>query len=135
MEASYIDLKILLPHKVFKEVKNVTRMVAETKDGQYGLLPNRLDCVMALEPGIFTYETEKEGEKYVAVDEGVLIKTGPTVFVAVRNAIGGTDLGKLKDSVKSEFLNLDEKERDTRISIAKLESSFIHSFEKLRKED
>jgi F-type H+-transporting ATPase subunit epsilon len=38
-----------------------------------------------LSPGILIYETEAEGEVYVAVDEGVLVKTGLDVLVSVRN--------------------------------------------------
>jgi len=43
--------------------------------------------VAALAPGILIYETEVEGEVYVAVDEGVLVKTGPDVLVSVRRAL------------------------------------------------
>ena len=85
-------LKILLPYQVFAEKKGVKRIVLETVNGSFGILPNRLDCVAALAPGIFTFEVEGEDETYVAVDEGVLIKQGAKVFVSVRNAIGGTDL-------------------------------------------
>ena len=54
----------------------MSRIVAETREGSFGLLPHRLDCVAALAPGILIYETEAEGEVFVAVDEGVLVKTG-----------------------------------------------------------
>ena len=74
------------------------RIVAETREGSFGLLPHRLDCVAALAPGILIYETEAEGEMYVAVDEGVLVKTGRDVLVSVRRAMGGTDLGQLRQS-------------------------------------
>jgi F-type H+-transporting ATPase subunit epsilon len=40
----------------------------------------------------------------VAVDEGVLVKTGMDVLVSVRRAIGGTDLGQLHEAVEKEFL-------------------------------
>jgi F-type H+-transporting ATPase subunit epsilon len=63
----------------------VSRIVAETREGSFGLLPHRLDCVAALAPGILIYETEAEGEVYLAVDEGVLVKTGLDVLVSVRN--------------------------------------------------
>jgi hypothetical protein len=45
----------------------------------------------------------------VAVDEGVLVKTGLEVLVSVRNADRGTDLGQLRDAVEREFLTLDER--------------------------
>ena len=93
-----MNLKILLPFQVFAEKSDVTRIVAETPQGSFGLLPHRLDCVAALAPGILTYETEADGEVFVAVDEGVLIKTGADVLVSVRRALGGTDLGQLREA-------------------------------------
>jgi len=71
------------------------------------------------------YENEVEGEAYVAVDEGVLIKTGLDVLVSVRNAIAGTDLGQLHEAVEKEFLDLNEREQNVRSVMTKMESSFI----------
>jgi len=125
MQPTLMTLKVLLPFQVFAEKTGVTRIVAETREGSFGILPRRLDCVAALAPGILIYENEIEGEVYLAVDEGVLIKTGLDVLVSVRNAIAGTDLGKLRDSVEREFLNLDEREQSVRSALAKMESGFI----------
>lgn len=130
-----MKLKILLPFKVFVEAVNVSRIVFETSKGSYGLLPQRLDCVAALVPGIFTYELEDEKVvKYVAIDQGILIKAGNEVLVSVRNAIGGTDLGKLQETLKKAFLELDERENKARMVMAKMESGFVNSLEKFRKE-
>ncbi len=82
----------------------MSRIVAETREGSFGILPHRLDCVAALAPGFFTYETKEGGTVYLAVDEGVLVKAGDDVLVSVRHAIGGTDLGQLHEAVKREFL-------------------------------
>jgi len=124
-----MNLKILLPFKIFAEKADVLRIVAGTREGSsFGLLPRRLDCAAALAPGILIYETETEGEVYVAVDEGVLVKTGSDVLVSVRNAIGGMDLDQLREAVEREFLNLDEQEKSVRSVLAKLESGFIHRF-------
>jgi len=120
-----MNLKILLPFRIFAEKTGVSRIVAETREGSFGLLPRRLDCVVALAPGILIYETEAEGEVYVAVDEGVLIKTAPGVLVSVRNAIAGTDLGQLREAVEREFLHLDEREQSVRSVLAKMESGLI----------
>jgi F-type H+-transporting ATPase subunit epsilon len=91
-------------------------------------LPHRLDCTAALAPGILSFQTETEGEVYLAVDQGVLVKVGMDVMVSVRNAIGGTDLGKLHEAVKRQFLTLDEQEKSVRSVLAKMESGFIHRF-------
>ena len=123
-----MNLKVLLPFEIFAEKTGVKRIVAETREGSFGLLPHRRDCVTALAPGILIYETAAEGEVYVAVDKGVLVKTGPDVLVSVRRAMVGKDLGKLRESVESEFLTLDENERSTRAVTAKLEAGFLHRF-------
>jgi len=120
-----MNLKVLLPFRVFAEITGVSRIVAETREGSFGLLPRRLDCVAALPPGILIYEDEADGEVYVAVDEGVLIKTGSDVLVSVRNAIAGTDLRQLREAVEQEFLNLDERDQIVRSVLAKMESGFI----------
>jgi F-type H+-transporting ATPase subunit epsilon len=123
-----MNLKILLPFQVFAEKTDVTRIVAETREGSFGLLPQRLDCVAALEPGILSYETQSEGEVFVAVDEGVLVKAGPDVLVSVRRASGGTDLGQLRDAVEKEFESLDDQEQSVRKVMAKLETGFLRRF-------
>ncbi|OWK37355.1 ATP synthase epsilon chain [Fimbriiglobus ruber] len=134
MPPALMTLKVLLPFQVFVEKEGVKRIVAQTIQGSFGLLPNRLDCVAALAPGILTYEAETGGEVYVAVDEGVLVKAGANVLVSVRNAIGGTDLGRLHEAVAREFLNLDEREKSVRSVIAKLESGFIRRFVEIKRE-
>src|SRR5277367_1213105 len=129
-----INLKVLLPFQVFVEKQGVKRIVAQSLQGSFGLLPHRLDCAAALAPGILTYETQEEGEVFLAVDQGVLVKAGSDVLVSVRNAIGGTDLDKLHEAVKQEFLNLDDQEKSVRSVLAKMESGFIRRFMELQHE-
>jgi len=123
-----MKLKILLPFRIFAEKSGVLRIVAETREGSFGLLPHRLDCVAALVPGILIFETGDDGESYVAIDEGVLVKKGGNVLVSARNAIAGEDLGLLRQTVDREFLNLDEQEQSVRLALAKVESAFIRRF-------
>lgn len=120
-----MHLKVLLPFEVFTEKANVSRIVAETREGSLGLLPHRLDCVAALAPGILTYETDAGGEVFVAVDEGVIVKAGPDVLVSVRRALAGEDLGQLRAAVEREFLKLDEQEKRLRTVVAKMEGDLI----------
>jgi F-type H+-transporting ATPase subunit epsilon len=126
MAPTNMNLKVLLPFQVFAEKAGVSRIVAETHAGSFGLWPHRLDCVAALTPGILIYETEADGEVFVAVDDGVLVKTGADVLVSVRRALGGADLGQLRASVEKEFKTLDERETSVRLVMAKLEAGFLH---------
>ena len=128
-----MTLKILLPFKVFLKESEVRQISVETSLGSVGFLPQRLDCAAVLVPGIMEYETTGSGIKFIALDEGILVKTGLVVTISVRNAIGGASLGELQDLVKKEFLELDEREKSIRSTMAKLESDFIHQFERFRK--
>jgi F-type H+-transporting ATPase subunit epsilon len=123
-----MHLKILLPFEVFAEQSDVLRINAEMQAGSFGLLPRRLDCVAALTPGILIYETALDGEVFVAVDEGVLVKTGRDVTVSVRRALSGSDLGQLRAAVEREFLQLDERAHSVRAVMAKLETGFLRRF-------
>lgn len=134
MPQTRMNLKVLLPFDVFAEKTGVSRIVAETREGAFGLLPRRLDCVAALVPGILIFETESDGEVFVAVDEGVLVKTGPDVLVSVRRALGGADLGQLRDAVAQEYLALNQHEQKVRAVMAKLESGFLRRFDAFRHE-
>lgn len=127
-----MNLKILLPFKVFAEKSGVLRIVSETHAGSFGLLPLRRDCVAALTPGILIYETAAEGEVFVAVDGGVLVKTGPDVLVSVRRAMRGADLGQLRQAVEDEFLALDAHEQNVRSVLTKLETGFLRRFATLQ---
>ncbi|QBB71160.1 F0F1 ATP synthase subunit epsilon [Pseudolysobacter antarcticus] len=123
-----MHLKVLLPFQIFVEKTQVQRIVVETLEGSFGLLEHRLDCVAALVPGILIYQSAGEGEVFVAVDDGVLVKTGADVLISVRRAVSGTDLGRLRDVVEKEFSTLDDQERSARLATAKLETNFLSRF-------
>lgn len=121
-------LRVLLPFRVFADTIGVSRIVAETREGSFGLLPRRRDCVAALVPGILTYQSEADGEVFVAVDVGVLVKIGDEVRVSVRRAARGTDLDSLRDAVRHDYLTLDALALGARAATQKLESGFVSRF-------
>jgi F-type H+-transporting ATPase subunit epsilon len=111
----------------------VKRVVAHTLAGSFGILPHRLDCAAALTPGILVYETEADGEVFVAVDQGVLVKAGADVLVSVRNAIGGTDFDKLHEEVEKQFLTVDEEEKTVRSVLARMEIGLIRNLKEFQR--
>lgn len=128
MSSDLMQLKVLLPFKVFAQKDAVKNIVVKTDNGFLGLLPNRLDCVAVLTPGILSWHTALEGETVIAVDDGILVKAGKEVLVSVRNAIGGKDINALHEAVTQQFIQESEEENDLRLMLSKLESSFIHRF-------
>jgi F-type H+-transporting ATPase subunit epsilon len=127
-------LKILLPYGVFSDSAGVTRVVARGRDGSFGLLPHRLDCVAALAPGILTYEIGTGANVCAALDEGLLVKIGFDVTVSVRNAIGGASLDRLREAVERQFETLGGREKRVRTALATLESAFIRRITEFERE-
>jgi F-type H+-transporting ATPase subunit epsilon len=127
-------LRILLPTEILTDQADVLNIVAETTAGSFGLLEHRVDCVAALVPGILTYETKLSGKVYLAVDEGVMVKTGADVLVSVRRAVAGDDLRHLQTAVKDTFMALDQQERSVRDAVGKMEAGFIGRFAEFQHE-
>ena len=127
-----MQLKILMPCITFLEKKDVLSIVAETVEGSFGILPRRLDCVAILRAGVFTYTSKTDGEIFIAIDKGVLVKTGDKVMVSTRRAIGGTDLETLHTVVEKEFLKMDEEQIEWQSTLLKLEAGFLRRFTDFR---
>lgn len=123
-----IVLKVVLPFEILLEQEDIDRLVVETTAGCMGILPLRLDCVALVVPGILTYAAKGEDERYVAVDRGVLVKTGNVVTVSVQNGCMGADLGQLKTITAEEFSKRTSKEQEMKQTFAKLESRFLRRF-------
>lgn len=85
----------------------------------------------ALTPGILVYENAAHEEIYVALDQGVLVKTGMQVRVSVRRALAGKDLGLLRAAVEQEFLVLEAQENDVRQVMARLQAGFVQRMARL----
>ena len=119
-------LKIFLPSELFLDTE-VTKVVGESYQGGFGLLPKHIDLVTALVPGLLAYETDHGKETFLALNGGILVKQGDQVSIATRAAIHG-ELGALKKAVEDFITDLDEKERKTRTAVAKLEADFIRRF-------
>ncbi len=130
--ATPMQLKILLPYTTFAEKNDVFRIVAETGQGSFGILPNRLDCSAVLTSGIFCYQCRNEQEVYIAVDQGVLVKTGFNVMVSVRHAVGQAPINQLHALVKQEFQILDEQEQRMQATKVKLEAGFLRQLTDFR---
>ncbi|HHP7232128.1 MAG TPA: F0F1 ATP synthase subunit epsilon, partial [Xenococcaceae cyanobacterium] len=75
-----MKLKVLIPTKVFL-VETVQQINVEAKNGALGLLPDHIDFVTALVPGILSYRSEAGAEVFLAVAEGILVKCGQEVLV------------------------------------------------------
>jgi F-type H+-transporting ATPase subunit epsilon len=125
-----MTLKILLPERVVLD-ETVDKVVAESPQGSFGLLPRHVDFVAPIVPGLLSY-TQDEAESFVAVDEGVLVKCGAEVLVSVRDAVVGPDLNALEGTVRDRFDERREQEKAMHTALAKLEAEVVRRFTELR---
>ena len=125
-----MHLKVMQPTNGLID-ERVTKVTAEGEEGSFCLLPQHVDWVAALVPGILSFELETGEEIFLAIDEGILVKQGATVWVSVRSAVRGADLETLHQTVQQQFRQLDEQERQARSTLARLETSFVREFMEL----
>jgi F-type H+-transporting ATPase subunit epsilon len=121
-----MNLKVLVPNEVFLN-REVTKVIAEAENGHFCLLPRHIDFVATLVPGLLLFEADGE-ERFVAIDEGALVKCGFEVLVSTRSAVGGGDLGGLERIVQEQFEVLDVRERMARSATARLEAGLVRRF-------
>lgn len=119
-------LRVFQPSEILLD-KTVSKVVAESPAGSFGLRPRHLDMATALVPGILTYWTVHEGEMFLAVNGGILVKQGEAVLVATPMAVSGR-LGDLRRVVEKFISDIDERERKSRSAVARLEADFVRQF-------
>lgn len=122
-----MNLKILLPANVLLD-QPVQKVVAESTNGSFCLLPKHCDYATSLVPGILRFVDEGGTEFFVGVSEGILTKSGAEVRVSTRRAVRSEHLGELQRVVRDDFRSLDERERVAQTVIARLEADFMRRF-------
>ncbi len=125
-----MNLKILLPSGVLLE-EEVAQVTAEAQNGYFTMLPRHIDFVAALVPGIFSYLTPAGQERYLAIDEGIVVKQGRQVYVSAARAVPGDDLVYLQETVENELKTLGESEKKARTVMSRLEADTLRRFTRL----
>ena len=133
MSISSIRLKILTPTRILID-QQVAKITAEGVHGSFQLLPQHVDFLAALVPGILSFEDQDGHEEFLAVDEGMLIKRRDEVLVSCRQATRGANLELLREKVAEEFEKLDDREKVAHAATAKLEAAFLRSYLDLAEE-
>lgn len=113
--------------------EKVAKVVAEAENGQFCLLPRHVDFTAALIPGILAYWEPGGPERWLALDEGILVKCGPEILVATHQAVLGQNREALRQTVDKEFRLLDEQEKKTHTALARMEAEFARRFWELGK--
>ena len=130
--ASEMHVYLRIPSKVMF-AGLATRLKGAAMDGSFGILPNHIDFVTALVPSVLLITQLDGQERFFGIDEGLLVKKGHKVEVAVRRAVQSDDLDSLGAVVGGSFANLEDDEKVARAALSRLEANMMRRFATLRK--
>lgn len=109
------------------------RLRATGADGGFGILPNHVDFVTALVPSVLLITLPDGAERIFGIDEGLLVKKGQKVEIAVRRGVQSDDLEQLHDTVGGSFAEMEDEERAARAALSRLEADMVRRFASLRR--
>lgn len=111
---------------------DVVSLTAVAENGAFGMQPNHIDFVTALVPSVLMLVTADGQELIFGIDEGILVKKGHEVEVAVRRGVRGDNLDTLRETVNRTFVAMDEDERVARAALSRLEAGMVRRFSELK---
>lgn len=130
--ATEIEVCLRLPTRVLYQGM-ARKLFAVAENGAFGLLPNHIDFVTALEPSVLILTLADGNEQIFGIDEGILVKKGHQVDIAIRRGVLGENLDSLQASVKKNFIEVDEDERVARSALSRLEAGMVRRFADLQR--
>ncbi len=128
-----MNVTLILPHKIYGQHNEVSKLSGEGLEGHFTLLPAHIDYVSILVPGIMQL-TAADREHIFAVDQGTLVKVGNAVRISCRNAVEGEDIRQLSQVVEEKFKEIDDMEKKARSALLGLEYGVIRRFAEMGKE-
>lgn len=102
-------------------------------NGGFGILPNHIDFVTALVPGVLSLRLGNGNEEIFGLDEGMLVKKGPQIEIVALRGVRGDDLASLQGIVAETFVQMDEEERQARSALSRLEADMVRRMAELRR--
>lgn len=130
--AAEMEVCLKLPTRVLYQ--GMTRkLFAVAENGAFGMLPNHIDFVTSLVPSVLILTLANGHEQIFGIDEGILVKKGHQVDIAIRRGVAGEDLDSLQESVRKNFIEVDEDERVARSALSRLEAGMVRRFADLQR--
>ena len=121
-------LKFILPYKTILDA-DVQKITAPGANGDFQILPRHIDATWTLRAGILQIEAEKT--LYYAINQGLVVKQGDIVYLSTMQAVAGNSLDELSQTVEDTFKTMDEKEKQARAVLVRLETETIRKFMEL----
>lgn len=131
-----MKLVIAQPERILYEA-SVRGITYEAEDGARGVLPDHIDLVTSLAPGILIVmpKDRKLSRQFFALDQGVVVKRGKTLTIVTRRGVQGEHLAGLRETVEKDYRRLDAQEARSRGALHMLEADFLRQFVEMESPD
>ena len=131
----FLNLKVYVPDRLFLE-ETILKVKLIGKEGSFTILPKHLDYISSFNDGVLMYLDLENNKRYLAINQGILVKVGREVKLSLFHAIEGSDLNKLKENVKELALKSDElinKDKQLKTSLKNIEFFIFEKLMRLKK--
>jgi F-type H+-transporting ATPase subunit epsilon len=119
-------LRITTPLAVVVDEDGVLALRAEDASGSFGIQAGHADFLTSLAISVVGWKSGDGRRRYCAVRRGVLAVTaGQEIAIATREAVAGTNLATLDETVLSRFREDIETERVERVESTRLQLNAI----------
>lgn len=136
---STLRLRVILPTRVLVNTTAI-KIRATGSNGSFCVLPRHTDTVTALVPCVLEYQCLEGSEgldaqsHFVALDEGILVKSQQNVTICATKGLSGSDLADVRARLDHYLQQLDDRERSARAVLAQLEASTLRQIWQLEKD-
>lgn len=119
-------LRVTTPLDVIVDEDGVLSLRAEDDSGSFGILPGHADFLTTLAVSVVGWTGAAGVRRFCAVRRGVLtVSGGQVIAVATREAVAGTDLATLDQTVLARFRADIETERTERVESTRVQLDAI----------
>ncbi len=129
--AENMQVRVGLPGKALYQGAAI-QVSGVAGNGGFGILPNHIDFVTALVPSVLIVAEAGGGERIFGIDEGILVKKGHVVDIAVQRGVEAPDLASLDAAVTDFWDMMEDEERAARAALSRLEADMVRRFAGLR---
>jgi len=130
--AAEMEVCLRLPTRILYQGM-ARKLFAVAENGAFGMLPNHIDFVTSLVPSVLILTGPNGSEQIFGIEEGILVKKGHRIDIAIRRGVTGEDLDSLQESVRKNFIEVDEDERVARSALSRLEAGMVRRFADLQR--
>ena len=132
--SDFINLRVYTPDKLVVE-DVIKKINVNGKEGSFTILPKHIDYVSSFVDSVIAYVDNNEKTKFLAVNQGILIKTGRNLEISTFNVIKSNSLLELKNVLKlsvEEDNKNEEKRKKINDNLKKMEFLMLNKLTKFR---